>query len=268
MTSRENLFSEETEEMISACLEGQTLDSRLSESFKQIGYCIIPSFVKVTTVARLNDEVDVFKPFHSKGFTTAYNASIDESFPRSHPRNRAQYTSSWVVSGREIQDSSLLWRIYRSRGIQTLLAAIAKVPRIYRFDDVDSAINVAIMHAGDELLWHYDQHDYVAIIGLEKSDIGGELELVPWLRRQKYPDDQMQDNFELLGKILNGHRRHVITLNLEPGDLCFFNGRLSLHRVAPVSGSSARRTAIFAFNKQSLKPEAEHLNAFRYGKAR
>ena len=39
----------------------------------------------------------------------------------------------------------------------------------------------------------------------------------------------------------------MISLALEPGDLQLFKGRYSLHRVAPLEGSTPRYVAIFSY---------------------
>ncbi len=50
--------------------------------------------------------------------------------------------------------------------------------------------------------------------------------------------------------MLDGDRSEVRTLDLRPGDLQFFLGRFSLHRVTPNTGDTTRLLLIMSFSER------------------
>ncbi len=58
------------------------------------------------------------------------------------------------------------------------------------------------------------------------------------------------ENFAEVSKVLDGTSERVISLTLEPGDLQLFRGRYSLHRVAPLKGSTPRYVAILSYARE------------------
>lgn len=62
-------------------------------------------------------------------------------------------------------------------------------------------------------------------------EAGGQFEIVPDVRSA---DDE---NYERVGRILDGERQGVHSFSLEPGSLTIFCGHDSLHRVTRVAGA-------------------------------
>ena len=57
------------------------------------------------------------------------------------------------------------------------------------------------------------------------------------------------ENYDGVGRVLDGDQSLIHSLHLEPGDLQIFKGRYSLHRVTPLSGPTMRYVAIFSFTE-------------------
>jgi hypothetical protein len=75
------------------------------------------------------------------------------------------------------------------------------------------------------------------------AERGGEFEFSPNLRTST------DENYDGVGKVLDGDQSLIHSLHLEPGDLQIFKGRYSLHRVTPLSGPTMRYVAIFSFTE-------------------
>ena len=100
---------------------------------------------------------------------------------------------------------------------------------------------------GDELGWHVDNADFVVTLMLQPSTSGGAFEYVPMLRSA---DDPNPDGVRAL---LSGDRAGVRALSPAPGTPALFRGRLSPHRVTPISGSIPRINAVLFLRIQARR---------------
>ena len=91
---------------------------------------------------------------------------------------------------------------------------------------------------------HYNTSIVCYLRFQENAEQGGDFEYSPWLRT---PTDE---NYEGVGRVLDGDPSLIRTLRLEPGDLQIFKGRYSLHRVTPLAGPRLRYVAIFSFAEE------------------
>jgi len=80
-------------------------------------------------------------------------------------------------------------------------------------------------------------------LAIQNAEHGGDFEYAPWLRKG-------DENYDEVSRVLDGTSETVKVLKLEPGDLQLFQGRYSLHRVAPLAGSTPRYVAIFSYVDQ------------------
>ena len=112
----------------------------------------------------------------------------------------------------------------------------------HRFDlDPGAATMKAVVTTGNGFPWHFDNNNYTVTLAIQNAESGGDFEYSPHLRT---PSDE---NYAGVEAVLDGDRRLVRTLQLEPGDLQIFKGRYSLHRVTPLGGARARYVAIFSY---------------------
>lgn len=131
---------------------------------------------------------------------------------------------------------------------------------IYRYGDPFGALNLAVMDDGDRLQWHFDQTDFVVSLAIQSAASGGYFEVVPRLRSA---DDEHYDE---VGSVLAGDRSRVISLPMTPGTLLIFEGRHSLHRVAPIVGPLSRHVALLAYDTAPGTVGSELLRQARYGR--
>jgi len=99
----------------------------------------------------------------------------------------------------------------------------------------------SIMDSKNYFPWHFDGNDFTLSILIQKAKKGGVFEYYPDIR------DHQNENYEQVAKVLNGERKGVHLLDLEPGDLQIFKGRFSLHRVTQIEGMSSRCIALPTF---------------------
>ena len=91
------------------------------------------------------------------------------------------------------------------------------------------------------LPWHFDSCEFTLSIMIQKPEKGGVFEYCPYIR------EAGNENFEEVKKVLDGDRKRVQQLELEPGDLQIFKGRFTLHRVTKIEGNRSRYLCIPAY---------------------
>ena len=84
------------------------------------------------------------------------------------------------------------------------------------------------------LPWHFDSCEFTLSLMIQKPEKGGVFEYCPNIR------EPGNENFDEVKKVLNGDRKRVKQLKLEPGDLQIFKGRFTLHRVTKVEGKKIK----------------------------
>src|SRR5207302_2258155 len=118
--------------------------------------------------------------------------------------------------------------LYESELVLDFSTAALGLARIHRYADPLGALNIAVMGAGEHLLWHFDQTDFVVSILLQDCVAGGAFEFVPRIRTADDP------RYGVIERLLDGARDGVIGLDMAPGTLALFQGRWSIHRVTPI----------------------------------
>ncbi len=132
--------------------------------------------------------------------------------------------------------------------------------RLYRYADSCGALNLAVMGAGDELQWHFDQTDFVVSLALQDAEEGGNFEVVPLVR------SETDECYDAVSRVLEGDRSAVVRLELTPGSLLVFEGRNSLHRVTRVEGHTDRLVALLSYDTKPGTLSSDRLRKVRYGR--
>ena len=110
------------------------------------------------------------------------------------------------------------------------------------------------------LPWHFDSCEFTLSLMIQKPEKGGIFEYCPNIR------EPGNENFSEVKKILDGERKRVRQLELEPGDLQIFKGRFALHRVTKIEGNRSRYLCIPAYVLDPWRVNTpEHSKAI-YGK--
>jgi hypothetical protein len=184
----------------------------------------------------------------------------ESHWPDGHPRRAGGPTSLAATAYDRFPAGDPVRVLYESELVTDLVAAILDGPRLYHYDDALGALNLAVMQAGDQLWWHFDQTDFVVSLALQSSRSGGDFEYVPRIRTE---NDERYDD---VAALLAGDEGAVVNLPMEPGTLVLFQGRYSIHRVTPIEGDVARLVALLAYDTKPGTCSSELLRAFRYGR--
>jgi hypothetical protein len=241
----------------------QALVTKCKSKLQATGACILPEFLTADGLRRMVGEARAVAPrahWGGRSNGTAYLEPPDMSFPESHPRRRTQFSSVGAIAYDLIPPTDALRLLYEWDGLLAFIAAVVDRAPIYRYADPLGALNIAVMKDGDSLLWHYDQTDFVTSILLQDCEAGGDFEYVPMIR------DTGNENYDRVRRLLDGDHSEVERLALEPGTFAFFEGRQSIHRVAPISGPTDRYIGLLGFDTKPDTNSSERLKMRRYGR--
>lgn len=183
-----------------------------------------------------------------------------DDWPEGHPRLMHGPTTLSATAYDRFPRSDPIRQLYESDRFMEFLADALDRPRLFRYDDPLGALNLAVMTAGNQLWWHFDQTDFVVSIALQSSERGGDFVCVPMLRSA---EDERYDD---VARVLTGSDDAAVTVPMEPGTLMLFEGRHSLHRVTPIEGDVPRLVALLAYDTKPGTCSSELLRAFRYGR--
>jgi hypothetical protein len=242
---------------------GRTLVERCQTQLAGSGACELPGFLTPASVEALASEAATLAPLahRSRVEGTCYLDFPDESFPDGHPRRVLGPNATGAVPYDQFPSDSGIRALYEWEPMRDFVAAALGEARLYPYADPLGALNLAVMEAGDELAWHFDQTDFVVSLALVPARSGGDFEYAPRIRE---PDDE---HYDRVAQVLQGDWSAVRRLPMTPGTLLLFEGRFSLHRVAPIEGDRARLVALLAYDTEPGTTSSELLRLVRYGRA-
>jgi hypothetical protein len=242
---------------------GRALVERCRAQLAETGACELPGFLTADAVDALAAEAASLAPLahRSRVEGTCYLDFPDESYPEGHPRRVLGPNATGAVPYDRFPAESGIRALYEWDALRDFVAAALDKARLYPYADPLGALNLAVMEAGDELAWHFDQTDFVVSLALVPADVGGDFEFAP---RVRTADDECYQDVE---RVLHGDERRVRRLPMMPGTLLLFEGRYSLHRVTPIAGERARLVALLAYDTKPGTTSSELLRLVRYGRA-
>lgn len=232
-------------------------------SIAEVGYAELTGFITPDGVVAMAAEAEELagRAFASTGVGTAYLELPDEeAFDEDHPRRRWMPYGVSVVSYDLHPLDSLLRALYESDALLRLVEAILERGTLHRYADPFGALNLAVMHDGDELQWHFDQTDFVVSLAIQDAEVGGDFQVAPKSRSLE------AENYHVVDAILDGGTEDIVHIEMQPGTLLIFEGRHSLHRVSPIEGSTARLVSLLAYDTEPDRQGSELLRAIRYGR--
>jgi hypothetical protein len=229
---------------------------------REKGAAELEGFVSPTGVAALVRDADALAPraHASGGQGTAYLEFPDFSLPEDHPRLHFADYAVRAVAYDITPVESPLRQLYEWDPMKDLIEAVLDRGPIFRYADPFGALNLAVMGAGDQLQWHFDQTDFVVSLAIQSAESGGDFEVVPRIRTA---DDEHYDD---VAAVLAGDRNCVETLPMRAGTLLVFEGRYSLHRVSPIAGARWRHVGLLAYDTRPGTIGSDLLRADRYGR--
>jgi hypothetical protein len=242
-------------------------DLGLSDSchaqFRAEGICVLPGFLRAEAVSALAIESDRLAPLAHRSSTSAtvHLGAPDHSFDEDHP-HRVTLDSSVEVVGYDLFPAdSLLRSLYESDELLGFIGRCLGVEALHRYADPFGALNLAIMGRGDRLGWHFDMTDFVVSIAIQSSERGGEFENAARIRSADH------HGVEAVTEVVHGRGDHLVRVEpMTPGTLMIFNGRWSLHRVAPIDGEVPRYVALLAYDTSPGTDSTDTLKLARYGR--
>ncbi|RIA56874.1 HalD/BesD family halogenase [Dichotomicrobium thermohalophilum] len=216
------------------------------QQLREDGCVVLKGFVRSDALERLEAETDRLSSHahYNSSTTNIYNSEGDSSLPADHPVNIFNSRTNGFVAGDMIPEGTLIRSLYQNRAFQDFVAAAMEEPVLHAYADPLAGLVVNCLRPGCEHPWHYDTNDFIVTMMTKAPEAGGTFEYCPKIRS---PEDE---NIPAVSRVLKGDRSLVRALDLQPGDLQIFYGRLSLHRVSSVEGERERHTIIFGYARQ------------------
>jgi hypothetical protein len=236
---------------------------------EETGVSILPGFIRPDALERLLTECTplIGGAHHQDVQGTPYLELPDPAaWPEGHPRVTWDRSSVHTVAYDRFPSGSGLRALFESDVLLGAVAAMLGRSPLYRYADPLGAMNLAVMHEGDALGWHFDQTDFVVSLALAAGEAGGAFESVHRLRWTE--GGGIDERYDTVARVLAGDAPELVTtVPMTPGTLMLFEGRWSLHRVTPVVGSTPRLVALFGYDTKPGTMSSELLRLVRYGRS-
>ena len=217
----------------------------VQKDVRSVGCEVIKQFVKPSAIPALVAEGDRVAHLGHRNFnrTNPYFTQLPPDLPDTHPLRRFYDRSNAFVPADNFGDDSIIRAMYEWPAFAPFIQEVLEEPSFYRYADALADVIINLAEEGNGFPWHFDTNNYTVTLAIQNADDGGEFEYSPNLRT---PTDE---NYDGVGRVLDGDQTLIHSLHLEPGDLQIFKGRYSLHRVTPLSGPTMRYVAIFSFTE-------------------
>ena len=227
------------------------------------GALVMRQFVKPAAVSIIQSEGEANQhlAYYTVKNHNIYLKPSDPDYPADHPRNREIASSKGCITADQIPHDSVLHTLYDSPEFREFLCVVLGEAELHEYGDAMSSINLHYAGEGQELGWHFDNSSFAITLLIQKPEGGGVFEYVKDVRDA----DRGEMNYELSGKVLD-REVPIETLEMDPGDLVFFRGRNSMHRVTPVEGSRTRMLVVLAYNTEPGISLSESARMTFYGR--
>ena len=217
---------------------------RIRAELGDSGCCVLPGFIKPDALELLSKQGHEVAPHAYRYLETvnAYNIDINSDLDEDHPAKVTFEKGNAFVAKDLIPQEHLISQLFSNTEFKQFVADCFNKEKIFELADPLAALCLNVLDPGRSHPWHFDKNEMTVSLLTQLPDNGGVFEYCPNIRS---PEDE---NFTAVRKVVTGEGdAYINRLNLQPGDLQFFKGRFSLHRVTPVEGSRERHTAIFAY---------------------
>jgi hypothetical protein len=248
---------------------GAAVVDRHATELRATGVSILPGFLRADALPSLVAECDALAEgaFLQDVQGTPYLELPDgDAWPADHPRVTWDRSAVHTVAYDRFSPAhSGLRALFEWDGLLDLVCRILGRAPLHRYADPLGAMNLAVMHEGDALGWHFDQTDFVVSLAIQPSDAGGAFENVPRLRW--VDGGGLEERYDTVARVLAGDAPELVTtVPMTPGTLMLFEGRWSLHRVTPVAGPTPRHVALFGYDTTPGTMSSDLLKLVRYGR--
>lgn len=214
-------------------------------ALEEDGCAVLKGFLTPTGIDAAVAEADGVSDNGHRSYsrTNAYFTVDDPGLAIEDPRRRFFDRSNAFIPADNFSSDGVLRTVFDSDGFDDFIRECLHEPadRFFRYADPLADVIVNAAAEGNGFPWHFDTNNFTVTLALQNADRGGAFEYAPMIR------DSQNENFGEVSKVLDGTSDKVVSLELEPGDLQLFKGRYSLHRVAPLEGTTPRYVAIFSY---------------------
>ena len=217
----------------------------VQKDVRSVGCAVIKQFVKPEAIPALVAEGDKVSHLGHRNFnrTNPYFTQLPADLPDTHPLRRFYDRSNAFVPADNFGEDSIIRAMYEWSSFAPFIQEVLEEPSFYRYADPLADVVINLAEEGNGFPWHFDTNNYTVTLAIQNAEHGGEFEFSPNLRTST------DENYDGVGRVLDGDQSIIHSLHLEPGDLQIFKGRYSLHRVTPLSGPTMRYVAIFSFTE-------------------
>ncbi|MGK0270126.1 MAG: hypothetical protein ACI88H_000761 [Cocleimonas sp.] len=146
--------------------------------------------------------------------------------------------SSGYINSDILEGESDLRAIYASDMITQFISKCLGVSPLYVWSDPLGCNPYSIMDPDNYFPWYFDGNEFTVSILVQESESGGVFEYAADLR------STTDENFAGVKEVLEGGRERVKELDLHPGGMQIFKGRLSMRRVTKITGERRRVIAL------------------------
>lgn len=225
------------------CPERRDLFTSAQALIKVDGCAVIKGFIRPEKIAELVIECDRVEKFGHRNFTRTnpYFLADREDLPSTHPLRRFYDRSNAFVPADNLGNDSILRAIFEWSAFSPFIKDVLQEDKFFPYADPLADVVVNLAEEGGGFPWHFDTNNFTVTLAIQNAESGGEFEYSPMVR------SLTDENYDKVERVLDGDKRMIKTVHLEPGDLQIFKGRYSLHRVAPLRGQRKRYVAIFSY---------------------
>jgi len=211
------------------------------------GCAVLSNFLSVEGLETIANEAEERKSqayYAESKLCNVYlvNGNLNEA--EDHPQNIFMERTNGFITADLLGKGTYSHMLYHWQPLRNFLAICLSKKKLYIYKDPISNMIVNVCKPGQTFNWHFDTNEFTITFLLRGAESGGYFEYVSNLRTKT------DECFNEVKKVLNGNRSRVKRLNLNEGDLQFFLGRFSLHRVTHNSGSTDRLLLIQSFTKK------------------
>ena len=224
----------------------QIIDS-VKASLSKDGCALLPNLLTKKGLSALVSESEDKKSkayYSDSKLCNVYLGKGNPNESNDHPQNVFMERSNGFITSDLFDKETQAYKLYHWKPLRDFLAACLDKDKLYIYADPISNMIVNLCKPGQTFNWHFDTNEFTITFLLKEASLGGFFEYVPNLRTK---DDEC---FKDVKQVLNGDKTRIKRLKLNAGDLQFFLGRYSLHRVTHNTGKTDRLLLIQSFTEQ------------------
>ena len=210
------------------------------------GCAVLSNFLSVEGLDTITNEAEERKSqayYAESKLCNVYLANGNPNEAEDHPQNIFLERTNGFITADLLGKGTYSHMLYHWQPLREFLTICLSKKKLYIYEDPVSNMIVNLCKPAQTFNWHFDTNEFTITFLLKGAESGGYFEYVPNLRTKS------DECFDEVKKVLKGDFSRVKRLNLNAGDLQFFLGRFSLHRVTHNIGNTDRLLLIQSFTE-------------------